>query len=364
MSDPEYYLWGVDFLIGAVAYAIGGPYAALVCFFIGSSLILYGLTKKDRPEGKDRPPSTVLTGDGAPYIRVSRIKLWHKWGLGLSVVCIVVLISSGAVHYLEKEKRAAVQLASSGAIAPDEGKLYPGPGDDVNLPPLGPDDSFNAQAPRGPFAVYLGTAIFRQRENLAEGPYAQVVQGCSASTIVAIQYLTHISIKNRLPVKTFIDSYSVEVRTGRDKWEHLVHLHLIPNYKLYFFHSSQRLTPLQDMPLIDDHLRDHALEPGESISGFALFAFPKNHQPLAVSGFTSGSSGKGLVIGQFPLNDVRVSVIDSTGHSVHRVFAGREWNPDSIQPTTIHFKFGEPLPKGYTLTGYDLACNSEMAANK
>jgi hypothetical protein len=311
---------------------------------------------------------TVQPTDNAlnPFVKLEGYPLpvtaprYWGWAIGFIVLAIAVSLSIGIYLHYQKPALVAVPLAPpSNSSPPDEGKVYPGPGDDVNLPPLGPDDSFKAPAPRrGPFAVYLGTATLRQRDNLAQGPYVQSVQGCPADTTVAIHYLTHMSITNRLPVKTFIKSYSVEVRTGRGEWEHLVHLQVIPpDYELYFFHFSERLTRLLDMPLIDDSLRDHALEPGESVSGFALFAFPKNHQPLAVSRFTTGSTGKGLVIGQFPLNDVRVSVVDSMDHSINNVFAGREWNPDSIQPATFHFKFGPPMPQPYRLTGYDLDCN-------
>ncbi len=106
MSKLERYLWGIDFMIGAVGYLAGGPYAALVAFFVGAALILSGLLRKD--ESEDSPRPSILTDKGSPYPRASRLKSWHRYGLAVSLLCIVVLACLGFVHYSKNRNRTRV----------------------------------------------------------------------------------------------------------------------------------------------------------------------------------------------------------------------------------------------------------------
>jgi hypothetical protein len=105
VSKLEYYLWGADFAIGGIGYFLGGPYAGLVCFLIGGVLILTGLNKKEESEAKGSP--VVLVDDGnRPYVRTSRIKRWHKWGLATCILGLFILIAYRVVRK-SKENNAA-----------------------------------------------------------------------------------------------------------------------------------------------------------------------------------------------------------------------------------------------------------------
>jgi hypothetical protein len=97
VSRLEYCLWGLDFMIGAVGYLAGGPYAALVAFLVGAVLIFIGLSRKNESEVSPRP--SILTDEGAPYPRMSRVKSWHKYGLVVSIFSIVALICFGFIRY-------------------------------------------------------------------------------------------------------------------------------------------------------------------------------------------------------------------------------------------------------------------------
>jgi hypothetical protein len=106
MSRLEWCLWGLDFVIGGVGFVFGGPYAALLCFFVAGLLIFIGFTKKDESEGKSQPSSLIVDYANRPYRSSPSIKKWHRWGLGASIAAITILMGYGVVRYVVKTKHA------------------------------------------------------------------------------------------------------------------------------------------------------------------------------------------------------------------------------------------------------------------
>jgi len=91
VSKFEYCLWGADFMIAAIGWSLGGPWAGLLCLLVGASLIFIGLTKRDA--GADNHPKTsgLIDFTYRPYPATRTTKAWHKWGLAVSLTCLVVL---------------------------------------------------------------------------------------------------------------------------------------------------------------------------------------------------------------------------------------------------------------------------------
>jgi hypothetical protein len=60
MSRWEKILWGVDFMIAAIGYSLGGPFAGLVCFLLGGTLVLAGLIKTDKAQTESPTPGVSI----------------------------------------------------------------------------------------------------------------------------------------------------------------------------------------------------------------------------------------------------------------------------------------------------------------
>ena len=125
MSKLEYYLWGADFTIGGIGWFFGGPYAAIGSVFVGAVLIFIGLSLKDESEGSPRP--SILTDKGSPYPRVSRLRMWHKYGFVVSVLCIVGLISFGEIRRIKKASPEHPEVRHEDSSARNSAESQPTP---------------------------------------------------------------------------------------------------------------------------------------------------------------------------------------------------------------------------------------------
>ena len=96
MSKFERWLWAGDFVISGIGWILGGPYAGVLCFAIAGLIIFFAVTKKEDSGNKHR----ILIDERIPYVR--GIKLWHKWGLALSIFCVIGLIAYGVAQRLKK----------------------------------------------------------------------------------------------------------------------------------------------------------------------------------------------------------------------------------------------------------------------
>ncbi|HEY6765189.1 MAG TPA: hypothetical protein VI386_10475 [Candidatus Sulfotelmatobacter sp.] len=126
MSNLERWLWAGDFVISGIGWFFGGPYAALLCFAVAGLLIFIALTKKEQGESKHR----ILIDERTAYIR--GVKRWHKWGIGISIICVLGLISYGIVKYGKKP----LPVAQSGQHATDASTQAQTP--TANLVPVAP----------------------------------------------------------------------------------------------------------------------------------------------------------------------------------------------------------------------------------
>jgi hypothetical protein len=84
LSRLEKFLWACDFVIAGIAYLIGGLYAGLACFFVAAVLTFTALLTRD--EKTLVKHSGLVDVDRHPYVVRRRLKLWHKWGIAISVL--------------------------------------------------------------------------------------------------------------------------------------------------------------------------------------------------------------------------------------------------------------------------------------
>jgi hypothetical protein len=96
MSNLERWLWAVDFVISGIGWFFGGPYAALLCFTVAGLLIFIALTTKEQGDSKHR----ILIDEHTAYI--GGVKKWHKWGIGISIICVLSLVSYGVIQHVKK----------------------------------------------------------------------------------------------------------------------------------------------------------------------------------------------------------------------------------------------------------------------
>jgi hypothetical protein len=120
MSRLEYWLWGVDFMIGGIGYFSVGPYAGMLCFFIAGILIFIGLTKKDKGESAGQPNYRLVDATNRPYVSTRAVKKWHKWGLAIFAVLSVILVGYGAVQRWGDSPIIHIRGVEIGWIGPEE----------------------------------------------------------------------------------------------------------------------------------------------------------------------------------------------------------------------------------------------------
>src|ERR1700722_9299899 len=97
MSRLELGLWAMDFVISGVAYLIGGPYPALLSFFVAGLLTFIAVTRQDESAIKATSTNRVVDYVGRAYVSTPRLRRWHKVGLG---TCILGVIGLVAYHYI------------------------------------------------------------------------------------------------------------------------------------------------------------------------------------------------------------------------------------------------------------------------
>jgi len=280
---------------------------------------------------------------------------------GILSLCVGILLC-----YVGKKSNlepSSPRIAESTIIAPGEMKGtkipslqppgIPGPEDDVYLAPIPPDDTW--EKPRHKpkiktdFRIELGTSLLRQKQGLLIGPYASGVMGCPETLLIAIDYMPHIRITNTSSKAATVTSYSLQVRTENNAWETLRNIPLVPSSKLYFVHKiGPQVTEMLDLVPLDNVLREHLIHPGESLSGFALFGFPKTHAKLAQSKFTADSGD--ISVGYFPRPDIRIDLKDSLGRKIVDAPIELQYEPNSIKASTVHFRFGPVLSDAFQLS--------------
>ena len=143
--------------------------------------------------------------------------------------------------------------------------------------------SETATAPE-PFSVTIGGQWGQGERNLLGSWFWLSYNWKGRATLSPIHRLIFIRITNRQPVKSMIETYSVEAQTAKGDWVKLVWMDGQMGL-VYWLSGDIRKAMLVTVPKLDSVLSNRALNPNETVDGWAFFEIPEDialERPLRI----------------------------------------------------------------------------------
>lgn len=159
--------------------------------------------------------------------------------------------------------------------------------------------------------------------------------GLPENTLASVDFMPVIRITNTQPVASSIRSYSLQLKDDTGKWRELMKIEFPPQIpgvtseRTLFWVTEGRVLTMTPNVSLDDELAGKTLTPGQSVSGWAYFAYPASfNRPIRP-----------------PSNnmDVLVTVTDWAGRNeeveVKHIEPGHE--PNAVPETHNSLKIGK-----------------------
>jgi hypothetical protein len=126
-----------------------------------------------------------------------------------------------------------------------------------------------------PFAVTIGGQWAQEERTLLGSQFWLSYSWQGRATISPIHRLMFIRITNRQSVKSMIETYRVEAENAKGEWVQLVWMdgQLGP---IYMLSGDIRKAMLLSVPKLDSALTYRAMNPNETVEGWAFFEIPEN----------------------------------------------------------------------------------------